>query len=35
MTYDKFNIAVLDDHTGIREGFRTILNRIPYITHVS
>ncbi len=31
----KTQIAIVDDHVGIREGFRAILNRIPYVGHVA
>jgi DNA-binding NarL/FixJ family response regulator len=31
----KIKIAILDDHVGIREGFRAILNRIPYVDQVA
>lgn len=31
----KIHIAIVDDHVGIREGFRAILNRIPYVYHVA
>jgi DNA-binding NarL/FixJ family response regulator len=31
----KIKSAILDDHVGIREGFRAILNRIPYIDQVA
>jgi len=31
----KIQSAILDDHVGIREGFRAILNRIPYINQVA
>jgi DNA-binding NarL/FixJ family response regulator len=35
MSNKKIRIAILDDHVGIREGFRAILNRVPYVTKVS
>jgi DNA-binding NarL/FixJ family response regulator len=31
----KFKAAIIDDHVGIREGFRAILKRIPYIDKVA
>jgi DNA-binding NarL/FixJ family response regulator len=31
----KCKAAIIDDHVGIREGFRAILNRIPYIDKVA
>lgn len=35
MNSSKINIAILDDHVGIREGYRTILSRIPYVFFVA
>lgn len=33
-TEHKFQIAIIDDHVGIREGYRAILGRIPYVFSV-
>lgn len=31
----KIKVAIVDDHVGIREGYRTILYRIPYIDQIA